>query len=44
MKVSLLSTVTYGIKIWGGDLKNSQSKVFEKGLMFYVKVCPYFVG
>jgi hypothetical protein len=38
----LLLTFTYGIVIWGGDFKNSQWKVFEKGMtihmMSHVKV------
>ena len=42
-KVLVLPTVMYGTKIWGGDLKNSCWKVFEKGMkvhmMSYVKVC-----
>jgi hypothetical protein len=43
----------YDAEIWGGDLKKSHWRVFEKGIevhmMFHVKVCvldnlPYFVG
>ena len=39
----MLATFTYGTKIWGGDLKNSHWKVFEKGMkihmMPHVVVC-----
>jgi hypothetical protein len=28
----VLLTFTYGTKTWGGDLKNSHWKVFEKGM------------
>ena len=38
----VLPTFTYGTKVWGGDLKNSHWKVFEKGMkmhmMSHVKV------
>ena len=41
-KASVLPTVTYGTDIWGGILKNSYWKVFEKGvkikMMSQVKV------
>ena len=36
----------YGTEIWGGDLKNSHWKVFEKGMMMnmmpHIKVCPTY--
>ena len=42
-KALVLPTFTYGTEIWGGDLKNSHWKVFEKGMkihmMSHVKVC-----
>ena len=42
-KALMLPTFTYGIEIWGGDLKNSHWKVFEEGMkmqmMSHVKVC-----
>ena len=38
----MLPTFTYGTKSWGGDLKNSHWKVFEKGMkmnmMSHIKV------
>jgi hypothetical protein len=38
----VLPTLTYGIEIWEGNLKNSHWKVFKKGMkmemMFQVKV------
>ena len=40
----VIPTFKYGTQIWGGDLNNSHSKVFEKGMkmhmMFHVKVSP----
>jgi hypothetical protein len=43
-KALVLPTFTYGIEIWGGNLKNSHWKVFEKGMKMYmmshIKVCP----
>ena len=37
------SNLTYGTEVWGGDLKNSHWKVFEKDIeirmMSHVKVC-----
>ena len=42
-KAIVLSTFTYGIKIWGGNLNYSHWKVFEKGMkihmMYIIKVC-----
>ena len=42
-KVVVLPTFTYGTKIWGGDLKNTLWKVFEKGIKIHmiphIKVC-----
>ena len=41
-KALMPPTFMYGTRIWGGDLENSQWKVFEKGvkmhMMSYVKV------
>ena len=41
-KALVLPLFTYSIEIWGGDLKNSHWKVFEKGMnmhmMSHVKV------
>ena len=31
-EASVLPTFTYGTKIWGGNLKDSHWKVFEKGI------------
>ena len=43
LKAYELSTFTYGIEIWGNDLKNLHWKDFEKGLkihmMSHIKVC-----
>ena len=43
-KALVLPIFTYGIEIWGGDLKNFHWKVFEKGLkmhmMPHIKVRP----
>ena len=42
-KALVLPTFTNGVEIWGGDLKNSHWKVFEKSMkmhiMPHVKVC-----
>ena len=35
-KALVLPTFTYGIEIWGGNLKNSHWKVFEKGMKMYM--------
>ena len=35
-KALVLPTFTYGIQIWGCDLKNSQWKVFKKGMKIHV--------
>ena len=44
-KALVLPTSTYGTKIWGGDLKNSYWKVFEKGLKMHMMfILSYFVG
>ena len=46
----VIPTFTYGTEIWGGNLNNSHSKVFEKGMkmhmMFHVfhDNLSYFVG
>ena len=29
------TSFTYGTKIWGGDLKSSHDKVFEKGMKMH---------
>ena len=42
-KALVLPTLTYGTKIWGGDLQNSHWKVSKKGMKIHitshVKVC-----
>ena len=42
-KALVLPTFTYGIEIWGGDLKIPCRKVFERGtkmhMMSHIKVC-----
>ena len=35
-KALVLSSFTYGIQVWGGNLKISQWKVFEKGIKIHV--------
>ena len=35
-KVLVLPTFTYGTEIWGGNLKNSHWKVFEKGTKMHM--------
>ena len=32
----VLPTSTYGTETWGGDLKNSRLKVFEKGMKMHL--------
>ena len=36
-KALVLPTTTYGIKIWGGDLKDSHWKVSEKGMKTHME-------